>query len=244
MKKFIFTAVIIAASSLFSNAEDYNRISLTYSNTRYSFNKYFTGGSDNNFTTNGGGVAYTHGFNLSKRYPIFLETGINADFNFGSLTLKQSYEEVEYWLRVNANQKQQFIYLQVPLNFVFQYHATNNFTISPYAGFNMKLNVIGRFRTGYDISTNLPLDILSEYGIYGQDLKQEGEWQNIYDRNDMGSNDNTYNRFQVGWQVGVGFGYKHAYLGIQYGTDFIPAFKYEEYRVNCGTFRLTLGYTI
>ncbi len=46
----------------------------------------------------------------------------------------------------------------------------------------------------------------------------------------MDGSEYTWNRFQMGWQIGVGFQYKPFYLGVQYGTDFIHAYshKFEE----------------
>ncbi len=67
-----------------------------------------------------------------------------------------------------------------------------------------------------------------------------------------GSNTRAFsNRFQMGWQIGVGFEYQKYYLGVQYGTDFIPAYSHKfEYdgatskpKVNSQALKISLGYT-
>ncbi len=57
----------------------------------------------------------------------------------------------------------------------------------------------------------------------------EGKWCNLFSdsKENMGDKDLTWNRFQMGWHVGVGFQYKPFYLGVHYGTDFIPAYKHK-----------------
>jgi hypothetical protein len=46
----------------------------------------------------------------------------------------------------------------------------------------------------------------------------------------------------MGWHIGVGFQYKPVYVGLSYGTDFIPLFKYEDAKVNTADFALSVGY--
>lgn len=222
----------------------YNRIGISYNNTHFGYNKN-AGGSDSNFSLNGVGIDYIHGFGLTSNYPIFLEVGLNATFNFGSDSEEgdKDYFYNDYWMRSKYTSKKQFINLQVPVNFVYRFQVTDDWTIAPYLGLNFKLNVVGKFRTDLEIDHNVPSNLLSQAGIRESDLKEEGEWQNVFDKDDMGSNDNTWNRFQMGWHIGCGFQYKPFYLGIQYGTDFIPAFKYEKAKVNTGNLKISLGYS-
>ena len=53
----------------------------------------------------------------------------------------------------------------------------------------------------------------------------------------------AFNRFQMGWQTGVGFQYKPLYMGISYGTDFIPFASHDGDRIDTGTFKINIGYT-
>lgn len=136
------------------------------------------------------------------------------------------------------------INLLVPVNFVYRFNITEDFSIAPYIGINFKLNMVTKYKDKID--TNIPSEYLEDYNL-------EGEWINYYSKDEekgMGDKDATWNRFQMGWQIGVGFQYKPFYLGIQYGTDFIPAYSHKfEYegmsftpRVNVGSLRVSLAY--
>jgi hypothetical protein len=62
----------------------------------------------------------------------------------------------------------------------------------------------------------------------------------------MGDSESTWNRFQMGWHVGVGFQFTPFYLGFQYGTDFIPTYSYDlgdgTYRINNGNLKITAAF--
>lgn len=232
-----------SSSSAAGNYTGYNRIGISYNNTHFGYNKE-AGGSDSNFSLNGIGIDYIHGFSLTQSCPIFLEVGVNVDFNFGSDSEESNKDFItgDYWLQSKITQKKQFINFQVPVNFVYRVQATEDLTIAPYVGLNFKLNVTGKFRKDAEIETNIPTNILNQIGYEESDLKEEGKWASVFDKDDMGGNDYTWNRFQMGWHVGVGFQYKPFFLGIQYGTDFIPAFKYEKAKVNTGNLKISLAY--
>lgn len=69
---------------------------------------------------------------------------------------------------------------------------------------------------------------------------------NIIGTNDVASDtqewydEGNYRRFQLGWNIGAGMNYKKFYVGLSYGTDFVQIAK----KVNCGTFKLSLGLNI
>ncbi|MDE6190576.1 MAG: PorT family protein [Muribaculum sp.] len=224
MKKFIFAAALIAAS-VSMNAQDYNRVALSYDYTGLNFNKEMDMfGTDKAETlgTNGFGLNYIHGFGVANN--MFVEAGANVDFLFGSRTEK--YVGGEYTF------KTQNINLQVPVNFVYRFNITEGVSIDPYVGLNFKLHFSERFKDGD-----------------GEDDK----WMSVFDDGEdaMDGKDYTWNRFQMGWHVGVGVNYERYYLGVQVGTDFIPAyshdFKYggESYKckVNTTNVKVSLGYT-
>lgn len=66
-----------------NDIKSYNRIGLSYNNTHYGFNDaYGKDHSENNFGLNGIGIDYIHGFSVSSSLPLYIETGLNLDFNF------------------------------------------------------------------------------------------------------------------------------------------------------------------
>lgn len=216
------------------NISGYNRMAISYNNTHFGLNKQ-AGGSDNNFNLNGVGLNYIHGFSISGTLPMFIETGLNLNFGFGSES-SEKYEVSDEW--VQAKENRQFIDLQVPVNFAYRFNITDGVYVSPYIGLNFKVNLIGRFKD--KVETSLSYSELKDYGINPNSL--EGDWLSVFSKDDMGSNDATWNRFQMGWHIGAGLQYERFYIGLQYGTDFIPAFKYKKAKINTGNLKISLGY--
>ncbi|TFU93659.1 hypothetical protein E4T81_06790 [Barnesiella sp. WM24] len=221
MKKLIFAVALIAAS-VSMNAQDYNRVALSYDYTGLSFNKemdFFYTEKAETLGTNGFGLNYTHGFGVANN--MFVEAGANIDFLFGSRTEKEDgWEETL---------KTQNINLQVPVNFVYRFNITEGVSIDPYVGLNFKLHFSERMRF--------------------EDEEETGKWESVFDDGEdaMWGKDNTWNRFQMGWQIGVGLNYEKYYLGVQVGTDFIPAYSHKVNnvtgKVNTTNVKVSLGYT-
>lgn len=226
MKKFIFAAALIAAS-VSMNAQDYNRVALSYDYTGLNFNKNMDMfGTDKAETlgTNGFGLNYIHGFGVANN--MFVEVGANVDFLFGSRTEKFYDEEASF--------KTQNINLQVPVNFVYRFNITEGVSIDPYVGLNFKLHFTDKYKETYK----------------DEDGEESSKWISFFDDGEdaMDGKDYTWNRFQMGWHVGVGVNYEKYYLGVQVGTDFIPAYSHDfkEYgkdKVNTTNVKVSLGYT-
>lgn len=52
----------------------------------------------------------------------------------------------------------------------------------------------------------------------------------------------------MGWHIGCGFQYSKYYIGVQWGTDFIPAYSHkfedgDKYKVSTSNLKVSLGYT-
>lgn len=225
------------SSSSSDLCKSYNRIGVSYTNTGLSANKHYGDfiGDEDHISLNGFAVEYIHGFSLSKTLPMFIETGVKANFGFGSV---EGDSEKEYGISMTPKLQMQDIYLAVPINYAYKFGIGDKVAITPYVGLNLKLHLMSRFRSKIDVS-GVDLDDLD---IDEDDLT--GDWVNIFsdDEDNMGDKDATWNRFQLGWHIGVGANFKSFYLGINYGTDFIKAFKYKKAGVNSGNLAVTLGY--
>ena len=237
MKKLYVLALAIIASIGAANAQraaeydlgtrqadykSYNRIGLSYNNVGYNLNSEAKDDLEiDGFSLNGFGIDYIHGFSLTRSLPMFLELGANVNFNFGT---PLSEEEDRYTYKM----KMQNINLQVPVNYVYRFNVADSFSIAPYVGLNFKLNLTTRGKESMEYEGE----------------KEEDDWYSFYDKEEMDGE--PWNRFQMGWHIGVGFRYSNLYLGLQYGTDFIPAWKYDEddwhAKINNGNFKLSLGY--
>lgn len=50
-------------------------------------------------------------------------------------------------------------------------------------------------------------------------------------------------KFQMGWQVGVGFNISKLYLGVEYDLDFMPLYDEGGYKINSSDLAVKLGFT-
>ncbi|MDE5895086.1 MAG: outer membrane beta-barrel protein, partial [Muribaculum intestinale] len=173
--------------------------------------------------------------------PMFVETGLNLNFGFGSET-GDKVDIFDGWLQDKV--KEQFINLQVPVNFAYKFAIADGVSVSPYLGLNFKFNLVGRLKSVLDyggLDNEDIQDILDGSG-YDSMSDFDSDWLSVFSKDDMGSKDATWNRFQMGWHIGAGLQYNAFYLGVEYGTDFIPAFKYEKAKVNSSDLKISLGY--
>ena len=96
-----------------SDIKDYNRIGISYNNTHYGYNDaYGTNHGDLGFGANGVGIDYIHGFSVSSSLPLYIETGLNLDFNFATESSDKE-EAAGYWFQGKTNFSD--INMQVPL---------------------------------------------------------------------------------------------------------------------------------
>lgn len=231
MKKILLfgamTAMALTASAQRANDADaswmndgqpsnYNLLSVSYDNTHLGFHE--KGEPSDGIGLNGFGLEYTHGFGLTKAYPMYLEVGIKWNMGFGSETYKD-YDDYE-------KEKYQLMRLSVPVSYAWRFGIGDDFSITPYTGIDFRFNTMGRCKWEE---------------VY-EGSKEESDWANLFDKDDMGEN-GTWNRFQMGWHIGVRVEYSRAFFGINYGTDFIHIMKYDDYfHVSSGNLALTLGY--
>ena len=239
MKKILLAAALLVGAVTVNaqndEQKDYNRVGISYNYTNASFNAIakmalpFDG-----VGLNGVGVDYIHGFSLSSKLPMYIETGINYSYNLGS---KDVVYEDEDPAKYEA--KFQGMNFQIPVNYVYRYAINDNMTLAPYVGLNFKLHLTAKAKSKYvdpDDSAN----------------DEESEWFNLFDKADMSEAfedevDKTLNRFQMGWHVGVGFQYKPFYVALQYGTDFLPLFSQDtlvgKAKINTGNLKLSFAYS-
>lgn len=232
MKKIMMAAALLVAGVSFANAEGYNRVAVSFDNTHFGYNKEMKLDQEmDGFGMNGFGINYVHGFGVAEN--MFVETGLNVDFGWASKKIWEESDEdgtnKEFFKAKNIN-------MQLPVNFVYRIGVGENMWVSPYVGLNFKLNLVSKYRNTWE-----PLE----------DGEKDPDWVNVYsdsEKDGMGHKDLTWNRFQMGWHVGCGFQFSKYYLGVQWGTDFIPAYSHkfedgEKYKVSTSNLKVSLGYT-
>lgn len=200
---------------------DYNLFGISYVNETFSYD--FPKGYDDadNIGTNGFALKYLHGFSVSKSLPMFVETGLNLNFNFGSMDYYNDDASVKY----------QFAALAVPVNFAYRFKANESVTIKPYLGLNVKFNLMGRTKWEFEDDEDTDYD----------EKDDSTSWCSLYSKNDMGDSHAVWNRFQLGWHIGADLQFNRFYIGLNYGTDFIKAYSYKKYKINSGTLNIGVG---
>ena len=151
------------------------------------------------------GLDYIHGFSLTDRLPLFLETGVNLNFNFGSKDAVSA--DVSDYEDFDDEDWDDFMDDMEDGDYDYEGYA---------------------YDYGYDDD-------------YDYDDNDGSKWISNFDKKQVGKN-NTWNRFQMGWHVGVGFQYKPFYLGVQNGTDFIAAYSYKKRKISSGNLKISLAY--
>jgi len=158
-------------------------------------------------------LGYGKAIHISSSEPLYFETGIAVQYSF----YKDDDDDYETYDDHMASAK-------VPLNILYNFQIPNStIEIAPYLGATLRYNIWGEEK----VTPN------SKY----KDEKEKT--YNLFDKKDMGGSDYTWNRFQIGWQVGVNARFNSKLLlGLSYGTDFSEIYK----KGKINTASITIGY--
>ena len=167
-------------------------------------------------TVEGFALGYQVGWSISQTCPLYLEGCLNARYNHST----EREEDENYKLSTFDN----FLSLNIPISLVYKCSIEEGLSFAPYIGVHFTGNIIGeetielKYR-GYMYDSSL---YTKEHISFFDEEKMMGK---------------TANRFQLGWQIGIGLNYKALYLGVGYSAEF------SEYidDVNTGGLTLTAG---
>lgn len=150
---------------------------------------------------NGFGFTWTKASSLTSELPIFLEFGFAGQYFTFSEDFKISGYEFEQTGKMAS--------VKIPLNLIYSYQIPNTeISIDPYVGIYGRVNVWGK--------TTLKATLAGIDDSY-----------NIFDKDDMGDEDYTWGRFQLGWQIGAKVRFANSFfVGASYGSDFSNIVKY------------------
>ena len=200
-------------SVLTKNTDGYSRIYFGYNPTSVSYDGKTDDSDVEDFTLNGIMFGYTKGISLSQNMPLFLETGARFTYGFKSQTLSSEDEEDDETVDTKA------MNIVVPINLSYKFSfSESDFSVSPFVGVTLKGNVLGK----------------QKWSDEDDDFEYD-----FFDKEDMGGKDNTWKRFQVGWQIGANVDYKSLSVGMHYGSDFSELAK----KTNSSNWAITLGYS-
>jgi len=234
MKKFITLAAVCglafsASAQLASDMDlktldapsSYNLVGISYDNTSLNGKNYEFGDNDKSLGLNGFGLEYVHGFSVSSTLPMYVEAGLKFSMGFGSKSEKEN--------RYEWKESYQMMRLSIPVSYAYRFNIGDGMSLTPYAGLDFRFNLTakGKYEETYDGDTD------------------EGDWVSFFDEDKVGKDD-TWNRFQMGWHIGARFEYSRIFLGVNYGTDFLKLYNYDESdgkaHINTGNLAVTVGY--
>jgi len=171
-----------ANAQIFSDNESYSRVELSFvsqiQKTSASVSSISVSAEEK---PKGVAIGFIHGFKMNC--PLFVETGATATFTH----LKNTYEDD---MEATGN----YINVAVPVNFAMKLHFSDNLTLSPFFGPNLKFNILAKENIdGYPC---VEIDYFdNEYGFESK-------------------------RFQFGLNIGIGATLsKHWYVGYKFQPD-------------------------
>ena len=201
---------------------------------------------DKSFT--GLSFGYSQAFNITPSLPLFVEAGLGIQYSFHTEKLAEEladeYNMDEEDLEEIMDPKEKFnlFSVKIPVNLTYKFDIPNSsFSIAPYFGLTMRFNLSGKAKMEYNLTSDAE-DHLRSNGWSKKDIEETfgDKDRNLFDKKDMGSDKNTWKRFQLGWQLGVNARIKDTFLvGVSYGTDFSEIAEKSKVR----TTSITLGYT-
>lgn len=167
------------------------------------------GADDLDFT--GISFGFAKGFSISQSMPLFVEAGLGLTYGWWSEDDGESDSEDGYSYSYSFEEKIKMFSLKVPVNLAYKFAIPNsNISVTPYAGISMRLNLSakGEWEESESYTYRGETESESDSGDY-----------DLFDEDDMGE-DNTWNRFQIGWQIGANVDFNNFTVGVQYGSDF------------------------
>lgn len=183
------------------------------------------GADDQSFT--GLSAGYSKAFSVTPTNPVFIEVGIGLQYSFyedNFMVEEMTYDGDTY--SRSAKRSLDLWSFKVPVNLLYKYDMPNSsVSIMPFAGINLRYNFIG---TMHDNS------------IYERDANGFLIYErNLFDSGEMGGSNATWNRFQLGWNIGVKAHFaKHIMAGLTYGNDLSEIAK----KTKISTTAISVGY--
>ena len=114
-----------------------------------------------------------------------------TNFSWGFSKETYDHDDVEVKLNVMS--------LTVPINLAYKFSVNDDFSIDPHIGIGARVNLLAN--ESYDD------------GYYDESYS-------YFDKDDVGK-DNTWNRFQLCGQAGVGLCFQQFYFGYEYSWNFM-----------------------
>lgn len=160
----------------------------------------------------------------SSSLPLYYEYGCNIGYMFGSYS--DEFDDGDYCEKYNLSIN--LISANVPINVTMPIQV-DNFTLMPYCGVNLRLNLLGNVDYRYEF----------EDRYYGES-ETDTETINLFDNEDL---DTPFNRFQAGLNFGVNIEFDKFNVGVGYVKDLSKLWEPDDdYYGKLGVATISVGY--
>lgn len=207
LKLFILVA-LMGVSSLFVSAQ-------TTDNGWLGLRAGYINSSIDPLTVGGVNLGMVKSWRLVKTFPLYFESGIEANWQRSSNTEDDWGDDGE-----SRSRTYDVIDVNVPLNLAGKFQIADKLSLVPYVGLNVKAYVYGNYCYKY---------------TYKDETKSENT--NLF------SDDFSYNlnRFHIGGHVGLDAHYDRFVFGFSYGGDFTKIVN-PNYKVSSFKFRVGINF--
>lgn len=180
-----------------------------------------------NLYKSGVGVSVGAIYNLPIVANFYFEPGVSLFYN----TWKNNLDDLdkEYRDYINHNSYRQ-TGIRIPLNLGYHFDFTDDFKVSVFTG--------PQLQVGFSCDNYV-----------GAKVESDGETFESHEAPSMYSGDEGFNRFNMSWNVGVGFTYKKLYLGVTGSMEMTNMMRYKKesgddwsYTAHMNTVGIALGY--
>lgn len=243
--KFFAVAALLAISSgayaQFTNASSNTSVSTASSEgwttffVQYNPSKVvidIDGAEDLSF--NGLTVGVSKAFAIAPGTPLYFEAGAAIQYSFATWNWIEDLK----WLNKNnvadPDEKFTMFSAKVPVSLTYVWDLPNSsISLAPFAGVDFRLNAFGSMKTEKNLKSGYSATDSEWEDVTGIKVKKD-----LFDKKDMGDEDATFKRFQMGWHIGLNAYFnKQYFVGVSYGSDFSEIRK----KTKVNTTSLTIG---
>ena len=166
MKKFkcLLTAMLLGCSTMsfaqFMNGGGSSSSSSdveAWKGLRFSYDRVFINqdfDDPDDLDMNGFSVDYEHAFKITKKLPLFIQTGIGINFSRHSDSESESDEYYGYTVGYESKNSITQLGLNIPINLVYGVKINEQLAIKPYTGFYLRINLMAKEKEEFTL--NIP----------------------------------------------------------------------------------------
>lgn len=176
-------------------------------------------------------AGFSRAFNIAPSNPVYVEAGIGIQYSFFKDEFQDERpniveDEYNYWTSryYTAHRSLDMWSVKIPVSLLYKFDIPNSsVSIMPLVGFNLRFNISAKQKAPGE----------KDY------VFREGLETDLFDSKDMGDSSATWNRFQLGWHIGVkAHFFNHIMAGVSYGNDLTEIAK----KTNISAVTISMGY--